>query len=86
MLILDQKEEHDDKTAKVIRWKGAIPPQKWTTFYMKVVSAFATSSGLSLRVELGIPASENEQQTKFQAEKIRNAPRDLKLDDSVEID
>jgi hypothetical protein len=75
----------DEKKAKVIHWIGTIPPQKWTTFYMKVVSPFASASGLNLRVEVEVPADENEQQAKSQLEKIRNALRDLGLDDSVDI-
>jgi hypothetical protein len=70
---------------KVIRWSGTIPPQKWTTFYMKVVSPFAAAAGLSLRVEVELPADGNDQQAKAQMEKIRNALRDLGLDDSVDI-
>ena len=75
----------DEKKAKVIRWSGSIPPQKWTTFYMKVVSPFATATGLNLRVEVEVPADENDQQAKAQLEKIRNALRDLNLDDDVDF-
>ena len=71
--------------AKAIRWSGAIPPQKWTTFYMKVVSPFAAVPGLSLRVAVEVPADQNDQQAKSQMERIRNALRDLNLDDSVEF-
>ena len=37
----------DDKpaAAKVIRWSGTIPYQKWMNFYTKVVSPFASRSG-----------------------------------------
>jgi hypothetical protein len=76
---------HDEKKAKVIHWNGTIPPQKWTTFYMKVVSPFASASGLNLRIDVELPAEENEQQAKSQLERIRNALRDLGLDDSVSI-
>ena len=69
----------------MIRWNGSIPPQKWTTFYMKVVSPFASAAGLNLRVEVEVPADENDQQAKSQLEKIRNALRDLNLDDAVDI-
>jgi hypothetical protein len=46
----DQDGHEDAEKVKVICWNGAIPPQKWTTFYMKVVSPFAAVPGLSLRV------------------------------------
>ena len=74
-----------EKKENVIRWSGSIPPQKWTTFYMKVVSPFASAAGLNLRVEVEVPADENDQQAKSQLEKIRNALRDLNLDDAVDI-
>jgi len=71
--------------AKAIRWAGTIPPQKWTTFYMKVVSPFASVAGLNLRVEVEVPAEKDEQQAKAQLEKIRSALRDLNLDDDVDF-
>ena len=75
----------DDKpdTAKVLRWSGTIPYQKWMNFYTKVVSPFASVAGLSLRVEVEVPAEKDEQQAKAQLEKIRGALRDLNLDDDV---
>jgi len=79
------KDGNGPEKAKVIRWNGAIPPQKWTTFYMKVVSSFAAVPGLSLRVAVEVPADQNDQQAKSQMEKIRNALRDLNLDDSVDL-
>jgi hypothetical protein len=62
-----------------------IPPQKWTTFYMKVVSPFASATGLSLCVAVEVPADKDEQQAKAQLEKIRSALRKLSLDDNVEM-
>ena len=79
------KDGNGPEKAKVIRWNGAIPPQKWTTFYMKVVSPFAAVQGLSLRVAVEVPADQNDQQAKSQMERIRNALRDLNLDDSVDL-
>lgn len=70
---------------KLVRWSGSIPPQKWTTFYMKVVSPFATAAGLNLRVEVEVPADPSEQQAKVQLEKIRNALKELGLDDDADL-
>ncbi len=78
-------EEDGDDKEKMIRWSGAITPQKWTTFYMKVVSPFAAAAGLRLRVEVELPADESDQHAKARLEKIRNALRDLGLDDSVSL-
>ena len=52
---------------------------------MKVVSPFAAVQGLSLRVAVEVPADKNDQQAKSQMERIRNALRDLNLDDSVDL-
>lgn len=52
---------------------------------MKVVFPFASTPGLSLRVEVEMPADENDQQAKSQLDKIRNALNDLNLDDSVDL-
>ncbi len=71
--------------AKVIRWSGTIPCQKWTNFYTKVVSPFASVAGLKLRVEVELPAEKDEQQAKAQLEKMRSALRDLNLDEDVEV-
>jgi hypothetical protein len=82
----DQDDDDDaEKKVKVIRWQGSMPPQKWTNFYMKVISPFASTAGLILRVEVEMPPEKNEQQAKAQLEKIRNALRDLGLDDSVTL-
>ena len=75
----------DEKKVKVIRWKGSIPPQKWTNFYMRVVSPFAGTKGLNLHVQVEMPADQDDQQAKARREKIRNALRDLGLDDAVDI-
>ena len=45
----------------LLRWSGEVPPQKWTQFYMRILSRFATDPTLRLRVdftvspEIGIP-------------------------------
>ena len=71
--------------AKVIHWSGAIPSQKWTNFYTKVVSPFANVPGLTLRVEISVPAERDEQQAAAQLGKIRTALKDLNLEDDVQI-
>lgn len=68
---------------KVIRWRGSIPPQKWTTFYMKVVSPFVSTDGFNLTVAVEIPG--DAQGADAQVEKIQSALRDLGFDDSVDV-
>jgi len=61
-----------------LSWEGELPPQKWTNFYMKVLTRFATDPSLRLRVyfevtpEMGI--------TPNQIEEIEAALRELGLD------
>ena len=75
----------DAHQQKLIRWTGTMPPQKWTTFYMKVVSPFASAAGLKLTVEIEVPADLDEVRSKAQIEKIRTALRDLGLDNDPEL-
>ena len=37
-----------------LRWAGELPPQKWTQFYMRILSRFATDPTLRLRVEFTV--------------------------------
>jgi len=61
-----------------LSWEGELPPQKWTNFYMKVLTRFATDPSLRLRVyfevtpEMGIAPN--------QIEEIEAALRELGLD------
>ncbi len=55
---------------KVILWSGTVPYQKWMNLSTKVVSPFASTAGLSLRVEVEVPGEKDEQQAIAQLEKI----------------
>jgi hypothetical protein len=37
-----------------LRWAGEVPPQKWTQFYMRILSRFATDPTLRLRVDFTV--------------------------------
>src|SRR5207253_1108751 len=39
-------------SASGLAWTGEIPPQKWMNFYTKVLSKFASASGLKLTVKV----------------------------------
>jgi len=41
-------------TVTKLTWIGDIPPQKWTTFYTKVLTKFATGKGLRLTLSLNV--------------------------------
>jgi len=67
-----------------IRWRGRVPPQKWTTFYTKVLSRLVSDGGLELEVEFeakppgGLYAE--------RADEIGQHLRELGLADDIEVD
>jgi hypothetical protein len=67
-----------------LSWSGPIPPQKWMNFYPKVLSRFATVSGLklTLRVEVAPPDGISTQA----ADDMRVALRELGLDDWLDTE
>ena len=69
--------------SKSIQWQGEVPPQKWMNFYTKVLSRFATSEGLKLKVSFEVPAEGEQGQAK--ADEARSGLKELGLDDNVEI-
>jgi len=64
-----------------IRWTGEVPAQRWMNFYTKVLSRFASTSGLRLRIEVEVTPSEG--LSAQQLEDTRNALRELGLSDDV---
>ncbi len=47
-----EKEREQESGKRYIRWRGRIPAQKWTNFYMKVLTRFASSPDLKLEGQL----------------------------------
>jgi hypothetical protein len=68
---------------KAIRWQGEVPPQKWMNFYTKVLSRFASSQGLKLKVSFEVPADGDQSQAK--ADEARSGLKELGLSDDVEL-
>jgi len=66
---------------QVIRWRGAVPPQKWTNFYMKVLTRFASSPDLKLEVSFEVPIDRNQAQSKV--DETRSGLKELGLYDGV---
>lgn len=64
-----------------IRWTGDVPAQKWMNFYTKVLSRFATTSGLRLRIQVEVAPTDG--LSKQQIDDTRNALRELGLDDGI---
>ena len=69
-------------TTPGIRWRGELPLNKWMNFYMKVLSRFAHTPGVILRVEFEVPTGDGLTDTKV--EETRTALRELGLNETVE--
>lgn len=64
-----------------LSWAGEVPPQKWMNFYTRVLSKFATGTGLRLTVKVDIAPDGGMSQQKV--EETRSALRELGLDDKL---
>jgi hypothetical protein len=67
-----------------LRWSGEVPSQKWMNFYTRVLSKFATGSGLrvTVRVEIAPEGGVSDQKV----EETRSALRELGLNDMLDKD
>lgn len=61
-----------------LRWEGDLPPQKWTNFYIKVLTRFATDPSLRLVVRFEVEPEAGVSQS--QLEELEAALRELGLD------
>jgi len=68
---------------QVIRWRGAVPTQKWMNFYTKVLTRFASTPGLKLEVSFEVPIEPEQAQSK--AEETRAGLKELGLEDNVSL-
>ena len=72
------------KRVAAIRWQGKVLPQKWTTFYTKVLSRLVSDGGLELTVEFeaqpegGLYAE--------RAEEIRQQLCELGVPEEIEVE
>lgn len=64
-------------------WTGDIPPQKWSNFYLKVLSRFATTDGLKLSLTAEVKPGDGISQQKL--EETRLALRELGLDSTLSL-
>jgi hypothetical protein len=67
---------------KSLSWSGEIPYQKWMNFYTRVLSKFATGSGLRVIVKVEIAPEGGVSQQKI--EETRSALRELGLNDALD--
>jgi hypothetical protein len=70
--------------ARSLRWSGEIPSQKWMNFYTRVLSRFATGSGLRVTVRVDIAPNGGVSEQKV--EETRSALRELGLNDMLDKD
>jgi hypothetical protein len=64
------------------KWTGDVPAQKWMNFYTKVLAKYATSGGLSLKLEVNVSPTAGV--TRQQVEEVKAALRELGLNDNLE--
>ena len=65
-------------------WYGDVPSQKWMNFYTKVLSKFASGSGLKITMQVEISQPEGISPQKIEETKV--ALKELGLMDEVEVD
>jgi hypothetical protein len=61
-----------------LSWEGELPPQKWTNFYMRVLTRFATDPSLRLTVRFEVTPATGISQNEL--EEIKMSLRELGLD------
>jgi hypothetical protein len=71
-----------EKTFAGLRWSGEVSSQKWMNFYTKVLSRFATGTGLKITVSVEVAPKDGVSTQKLEETKV--ALRELGLDDNVE--
>jgi len=67
-----------------VTWQGDVPPQKWMNFYTKVLSKFATQTGLKLALKVEIAPEGGVSNQKV--DEIKVALRELGLSDEISTD
>lgn len=72
------------KEHRSFAWSGPINPQKWTQFYMKVLTKFAADSNvdLKLNVSMEVTAKEGQELSEQKIDETKTALRELGMDKS----
>jgi hypothetical protein len=76
----DQKKPEQLNFASMA-WTGEVPPQKWMNFYTKVLSKFATTKGLKLKLSVEVAPEGGISKQKI--EETKAALRELGLPDTI---
>ncbi|MEM4500619.1 MAG: DUF499 domain-containing protein [Thermofilaceae archaeon] len=78
-----KEESPSDPGKKLVRqliWEGDLPHQKWTTFYTKVLTHFATDPSLRVRIKFEVSPTEGISWAKIA--EIRTALHEIGLDET----
>jgi len=75
VLAAEEKPEEKDKRSAAMRWSGAAPHCKWTTFYTKVIAKLACSPDLKLQVTIEAPGGD---QAAAKINELKSSLRDLR--------
>jgi hypothetical protein len=76
-----EAEEEVKPGKRTIRWRGAVPPQKWMNFYTKVLSRFTASP--EMKLEMSFEVTLDREQAQSKADETRAGLKDLGLDDRL---
>jgi hypothetical protein len=68
---------------RTVRWNGAIPPQKWTSFYMRVLSKFVSNP--KVKIEVRFEAEVPEAEVKSKVEEARTGLRELGMGEDFDV-
>nr|MDO8099654.1 DUF499 domain-containing protein [Candidatus Njordarchaeota archaeon] len=71
-------------TVGKLTWEGIVPPQKWMTFYTKVLSRFPLAEGLKLTVRIEVQPKEG--LTKQKVNETKAALRELALPEELQTE
>jgi hypothetical protein len=82
--IVDPVPELAPAVINRMKWSGEIPPQKWSTFYQRVLSKFAVGQGLKLTINVEVAPEGGLSPQKVDETKL--SLRELGLSDDVKMD
>ena len=69
---------------KAIKWSGQINPQRWSSFFMKILSKLVQGNNLKLNVEFEYKPEEGVSEQK--TEEIKSALKELGSDEELEVE
>ena len=71
-------------SARMLKWSGAITPQKWMNLYTRVLNKFATNKDLKLTLKVSVSVEGDVSTQKIEETKV--ALQELGLDCDIETE